>query len=288
MDVNAVSQWRATVRHSYAFRDAALYALAIGAVRDPLDRRQLRTVYEADPVIVPTIIAILASPGFWAKDRPELGIDYQRLVHGEQRLQLMRPLSPQATVVGHSTVVSIDDKGAGKGAVVTVEKLIEDETGAPIGTARQILFCRGDGGSGQWKAAAGATLPALEPAPSRAPDHLIAKHVPADAALLYRLCGDLNPLHIDPEVAARAGFERPILHGLATYGMAAVAVMQALGIDDPSRLRGFDARFSAPVLPGDTLEFKIWATPEGAQFECICPAREVRVLSHGMARLAKE
>jgi acyl dehydratase len=102
------------------------------------------------------------------------------------------------------------------------------------------------------------------------------------------LCGDLNPLHIDPEVAARAGFERPILHGLATYGMAAVAVMQALGIDDPSRLRGFDARFSAPVLPGDTLEFKIWATPEGAQFECICPAREVRVLSHGMARLAQE
>ncbi|MEX5444842.1 MaoC family dehydratase N-terminal domain-containing protein, partial [Acinetobacter schindleri] len=130
----------------YTARDSALYALAVGAVSDPLDAGQLRLVDEADQVALPSMAAVLASPGFWARDEAALAIDYTRLVHGEQRIALTRALPAQGRIVGHSRVVRVVDKGAGKGALVTVCKTLESEDGQAYGRAWQLFFCRGDGG----------------------------------------------------------------------------------------------------------------------------------------------
>ncbi|NUZ06131.1 MaoC family dehydratase N-terminal domain-containing protein [Schlegelella sp. ID0723] len=272
------------VRHAYTAKDTILYALGLGIGADPLDPVQLRFTYERNLVAMPTMAAVLASPGFWMRDRPELGIDYTKLVHGEQRVTLHRPLAPEGTLIGRSRVVGIADKGAGKGALMHVEKTLSDEaSGALVATSEQVLFLRGDGGFAN-VGGGDAPAPALPATPERAPDVELDLPTRPDAALLYRLSGDVNPLHVDPAFAARAGFARPILHGLATYGIAGWGLVRAFCDGDPARLTSIAARLSAPVYPGETLRLEAWREGGEVAFRCRVVERDVVVLSHGRAR----
>lgn len=286
-DFEKTRAWRSTdVRHSYSAKDTILYALGVGVGADPLDAHQLRFTYEKDLVALPTMAAVLASPGSWMRDQKELGIDFLKLVHGEQAVTLHAPLPTAATLIGRSRVVRLVDKGEGKGAVMHVEKELTDEaSGERIATTEQLLFLRGNGGFS--RNGGGDEAPPAPPAmPDRAPDLVLDLPTRPDAALLYRLSGDLNPLHVDPAVASKAGFPRPILHGLATYGAACHGLVKAFCGYDPARLKSIRARLSSPVFPGETLRLEAWRVGnDEVAFRGRLVERDVIVLTNGRARL---
>ncbi|RYD59928.1 MAG: MaoC family dehydratase [Sphingomonadales bacterium] len=263
-------------RHSLTAKDSILYALGVGA-------EELRFVYEADLKALPMMAVILAYPGFFWRD-PQYGADWQRILHGEQSVTIHRTLPSEGAFVGKTRFEAVEDKGSDKGAVVLVTRTIEDADGILYATDRRTAFLRGDGGCGS----AGAAIPRPQPVPAdRAPDAVVTLPTALNQAQLYRLSGDLNPLHIDPEVARAAGFDRPILHGLCSYGVAGRAVLQAVAGNDPARLTRLDARFSAPVYPGETMETRIWREGDTkARFEARVVERDLRVLTHGYAELA--
>ncbi len=287
IDYEKTKAWRsADVRHAYTTRDTILYALGLGAGQNPTDAAELRLTYERELVALPTMAAVLASPGFWMRDRQELGIDFVKLVHGEQAVTLHRPLPAAGTLIGRSRVTRIVDKGEGKGALVSVEKVLTDEAdGAPVATTEQTLFLRGDGG---FSRNGGGDEPAAPPpaTPERAPEVVLDLTTRPESALIYRLSGDINPLHVDPGFAAKAGFPRPILHGLATYGVACRAIVKAFCDNDPKRLKRFSARLTSPVFPGETLRVEAWRSDEGeAAFRCRVVERDLVVLANGQALL---
>lgn len=290
IDFDKTKAWRSgPVRHTYTIRDTMLYALGLGLGSDPMDPQQLRYVYDKDLVVLPTMAAVLASPGAWMRERTELGIDFLKLVHGEQGVTIHQPLPTAGTVIGESRVTRIVDKGEGKGAVMHVEKTLTDaDSGALLATAEQVLFLRGDGGfSGG--SGGDAPAPALPAVPETAPDAVLEVPTRPEAALIYRLSGDTNPLHADPAVAAKAGFPKPILHGLATWGNAARALVQLFAGHEPSRLHGLRARLTSPVYPGETLVTEIWRVPGQPgkiQLRARVAERDKVVLSHGYAELA--
>ncbi|OZI42127.1 3-alpha,7-alpha,12-alpha-trihydroxy-5-beta-cholest-24-enoyl-CoA hydratase [Bordetella genomosp. 5] len=282
LSYDTLKHWRFDdIRHTYGERDTMLYALGIGLGADPLAARELRYVYEKDLATYPTMGVVIAYPGFWMRD-PRTGIDWVKLVHGEQRLTVHRPLPAAGTVIGKMRNTHVIDKGADKGALVINERTLYDEAGALLATITQTTFCRGDGGFG-----AGDAPPApLVAAPDGTPERSLTLPISPRAALLYRLSADYNPLHADPEVARRAGFERPILHGLCTYGMAARAVVDTWCDGDGDALVQLDTRFSAPCFPGETLTFDMWRTDaDEIRFTARAPRRGVTVLSHGSARI---
>jgi acyl dehydratase len=288
IDFDNTKAWRSgPVRHTYTARDTMLYALGLGLGSDPMDAQQLRYVYEKDLVVLPTMAAVLASPGSWMRERTELGIDFLKLVHGEQGVTTHQPLPTAGTVVGESRVTRIVDKGEGKGAVMHVEKTLTDaDSGALLATAEQVLFLRGDGGfSGG--TGGDAPAPALPAVPETVPYAVLELPTRPEAALVYRLSGDTNPLHADPAVAAKAGFPKPILHGLATWGNAARALVQLFADHDPSRLRSIRARLTSPVYPGETLVVEGWRLGEGeVAFRVRVKERDVVVLNNGRAQTA--
>lgn len=284
IDYEKTRAWQSDeVRHTYTVRDTILYALGVGAGADPLDAKQRRLIHEKDLAALPTMAAVLASPGPWMQTRTELGINYTKLVHGEQGVVLHAPLPAAGTLVGRSRVVRIVDKGEGKGAVMHVEKqLSEADSGQLIATAEQVLFLRGDGGFSK-HGGGDEAAPAPRATPDAAPTLTLDLPTRADQAALYRLSGDYNALHIDPEVAARAGFPRPILHGLATYGMACRGIVEAFCDFEPARLKSIRARLSSPVFPGETVRLECWRTDAGAAFRGRVAERDVVVLTHGEA-----
>ncbi|MCL1960723.1 MAG: MaoC family dehydratase N-terminal domain-containing protein [Desulfovibrionaceae bacterium] len=284
----------APVRQHYGERDTMLYALSLGLGCDPLRADALPFVYEGAPGglrALPTQAVVLGFPGFWAKE-PDTGIDWVKLLHGEQRMRIHRPLPASADIVGHNRVERLTDKGEGKGAIMVTQRRVETAAGELLATLQQVTFLRGDGGYSQQDGGqpSDEPLPALAPTPhDRAPDFIDTQLIRPEAALLYRLLGDTNPLHADPAVARAAGFERPILHGLASYGVAACAVIRQCAGNDPARLAAFDIRFAAPVFPGETLETQIWRVsgqPNCFQLRARVIERDKLVLSHGFAELA--
>lgn len=266
------------VRHAYTEKDAILYALSLGLGEDPTDPTQLQYVYERNLRAFPTLAVVLGYPGFWLRE-PGTGVDWTHAVHGEQRLRILQDFSAAATVVARHRVSHVVDKGPGRGALVVTERRLHDgATDTLLAVCSQTSFCRADGGFG----AGDASPPPLSATPDRPADRCATLTATTQAALLYRLNGDVNPLHADPEVAHRAGYPRPILHGLCTYGMAARALLQIYG--HVRRLARFDARFSAPVYPGETLRVECWDEPGGAvRFRAIVAERAQTVLSHGFA-----
>lgn len=271
---------------AYGPKDTMRYALALGAGRDPLDERALRYVYERDLVALPMMAVTLGYPGSWMS-HPDSGIDYRKVVHGENRLTLHRPLPTAGTVVGRTRVTRIVDKGPGKGVVVTAERVLSDAaTGDPYATIEHITLCRAEGGYSAGGQPADAPADPLPRPPERAPDAVDAVPTAPDMALAYRLLADPNPLHADPAVARSAGFPRPILHGLASYGAAGLALIRRWAGDAPERLTALHARFVAPVFPGDTLAVESWSEGSRVQFRARVAARDLVVIDCGVAEIA--
>lgn len=269
------------VRQTYAARDTILYALGVGvAQQDPLAPSELGFVYEEGLAALPTMAVVLAYPGFWQRD-PKLGLDWRRILHGEQAITLHRPLPAAGRVRAEVRIDDVIDKGADKGAVLYWSReIFDDETGHRLATVRQTSFLRGDGGFGGRRDGG----PSPHAAPAREPDLHLTLPTRSDQALIYRLSGDYNPLHADPLVASAAGFERPILHGLCTYGIAGRALLRLLCEGRPERLRRLDARFSQPVFPGETIRVEAWREGQGrAAFRALAVERGVVVLSNGYA-----
>lgn len=270
------------LEHSYTERDTMLYALGVGCGHDPLDPADLRHVYEDGLRALPTMAVVLGYPGFWLKD-PATGVDWRKVLHGEQGLILHRPLPAAATVIGRSRVTEIVDKGEGKGALLFSERDVVDKaSGVLLCTVTSTTFMRGEGGFG------GPTgpAPAPHPMPNGDPELVVDLPTLPQAALIYRLSGDFNPLHADPAVARAVGFDRPILHGLATYGVAGRAILTACCDGDPARLKRLDVRFSAPVYPGETIRTEIWTDGATVSFRCRAVERDTVILNNGLAVLA--
>ena len=263
--------WKAT--------DAILYALGLGMASDPLDRNELPFVHEVDQKVMPTLAAVLTRG--LGVTVAQLGFDYRYSVHGEQAIVWHRPIPPEGEITGEGHVVAIYDKGD-KGAVCVTETALRDNaTGELLATVRVTSFARADGHCG----APGEGAPAPHKVPDRAPDLSLTYPTRPDLALVYRLSGDMNPLHIDPDAAKRAGFDRPILHGLCTYGIGCRAVVEAFTGWSPEQLASLAARFSAPVFPGDTLVVDLWRDGDIISFEAHVPERGVTVLKNGRAEL---
>lgn len=268
------------IRQRYTQRDTMLYALGLGLGQDPMDESQLRFVYEDGLRALPTYPVVLGYPGFWMKD-PGTGIDWVRLVHGEQGIVLHKLPPPEGEVIGRTRVTAIVDKGEGKGMLVYTERQVTDAaTGELLASLPSTTFCRGNGGFGGPK----GPVPPVHELPTRQPDVSIELRTLPQAALIYRLSGDYNPLHADPKVAKAAKFERPILHGLCTLGVAGHALLKAADYA-PERLASIHARFTAPVYPGETLTTDIWR--DGAQwsFRTRVVERDVVVLGNGRAEI---
>ena len=267
------------VEQSYGPKDCMLYALGVGLGLDPTDEQELAFVYEKNLKALPTMAVVIGHPGFWAKEL-DTGIDWVKLVAGEQSLELHRPLAPSGTVRSRTRVVEIVDKGVGKGAIVYSQRTIEDKaSGERIATLVQSTFCRGDGGFG----GPPREQPPVHPIPERAPDLVCDLPTRPEMALIYRLSADPNPLHADPAVAKAAGFPRPILHGLATFGVAAHAILKTLCGYDPARLTAIAGRFSAPVFPGETIRTELWRDGEVVSFRARVFERDVVALNSGRA-----
>ncbi|MBP7701154.1 MAG: MaoC family dehydratase N-terminal domain-containing protein [Phenylobacterium sp.] len=274
---------------SYGDKDVMLYALGVGMARDQMNETELAFVYEKNLKVIPTAATVLASgmrgavgpaPEMPAGHRPSQ-INFLMVVHGEQKVELHKPLSASGTYTAQGRTVGAYDKGAGKGAVIINETVWTDEAGEKVATLTGSTFARGDGGFG------GPSEGAPEPhvVPTRAPDISVDFDTRDDQALLYRLNGDRNPLHSDPEVAKKAGFDKPILHGLCTYGITCRAILQEVVNFDPDQIYSHQARFSAPVIPGDTITVDIWKDGKNISFEARVKARNATVIKNGLTVL---
>lgn len=293
LDYQRLKSWPfGVIEHTYTERDTILYALGVGLGMDPLDERQLRFVYEQDLQALPTLAVVLGFPGFWAR-HPDSTIDWVRLVLGAHSLRIHRPLQPQGSVIAHNAVTRVVDKGAGKGAlVVTERRLLDKGSGELLATLEQLSFCRGDGGYSVPSPAHPGGQPSDPPPPAppvlpdSVPDFTCDLATRPETALIYRLSADLNPLHADPQVAAAAGFPRPILHGLASYGVACHAILASCCDYQPQCLTALSARFSAPVYPGEIIRTEIWRRGDHALFRARVLERDVFVLGNGHAEFA--
>lgn len=266
-------------RQKISRRDAAFYALSVGLGQDPLDTRQIAFV---DPTralpVLPFMAVVLAPNGSWIAD-PKLGVDYGRVVHGEQSMRFEGPLPMEGEVISKLRVSNVVDKGEGKGALLYTEKdLLDAATGQRIAVLNSTLFLRGNGGFG----GPAGPVPTVHQLPESAPDFVVELPTRPEQALYYRLNGDYNPLHADPAIAAKAGYPQPILHGLCTLGMCGHALLRTLCEYDPSRLKALSLRFSAPVLPGDTVLVEIW---RDGSFRARVPTRDAVVINNGKVEI---
>lgn len=245
---------------AYDEKDVMLYALGVGFMRDPLNEQELPFAYEGGMLkVVPTFASVIArgeAPAARQRMPQKSQVNFAMVVDGERRITFHKPLPPRCAVLADERMLDILDKGAGKGAVLIQERVVrEAASGDALFTIISSIFARGDGGFGG-KPHGG---PALHEIPERAPDLVTECDTRPDQAFVYALSGDRNPLHRDPAFARAVGFERPILHGLCSYGTACRAVLSTLAAYQPERIKQFDVRFSKPVFPGETLVVEMWA-----------------------------
>ena len=267
-------------RFTYTDLHTMLYAVGIGMSRDPYDPNELAYTYEKSTLkTVPTLASVLTRVPL-LKD---CGYDYTKVVHGEQRLTLFRPLEPEGELIADSRVTEAYDKGPGKGAVIYSETAVRSaKDDRPVFTNVSTTFARGDGGFG----GPNGSGPEPHKIPDRKPDLTVPLETRKDQALLYRLSGDRNPLHADPDLAKRVGFPVPILHGLCTYGTTCRAILQSVCSYDHTQIRSFDVRFSSPVYPGETIVTDIWVDGKIVSFRAKLRERDVTVINNGKCTLA--
>jgi len=270
----------ADIQVSYGERECIIYALGIGIGMDPLDAGELKFVYErAGLQAFPTMAVVLGWPGRMTD--PAFGIDERLVVAGDLKVTLHRPLPAQAKLVSRPRVKEIIDKGPGNAAIIQNTRELLGEDGKPVATVDSSTFARKHGGFGGRM----SDTPVPHTVPQTAPELICDLATPPNLALLYRLNGDENPLHADPQRAKAAGFDRPILHGAASFGVAARAILRTYADDQPERLQTIEARFSRPVFPGDTIRTEMWRQGERVSFQCRVVSRNDVVLSNGLATL---
>lgn len=271
----------APLEHTITPKDCMLYSLGIGLGSDPVDPQQLQFVYEENLKAFPSQSVVIAHPGPWIAD-PELEVNWLKLLHGEQTIEQHEPLQPGKTYIGNYQVLGVVDKGEGKGAIVYQEKTLTDkETGVVTSTITTSLFCRGDGGCGS----SGYEPPPQVAMPEREADKSVTIATAENSALIYRLSGDYNPIHADPVKAKKAGFEKPILHGLCSFGIATRAIVEACCDYNPEKLEFVGLRFSAPVYPGETIKVDLWEQGDHINFAATVVERGVKVLNQGLAKV---
>lgn len=265
----------------FRVEDTILYALSIGFGADPTDLQQLRYVYEENIEALPCMSLVLGYPGFWLKD-PQYQMDWPKMLHAEEAFEIHAPLPVAATVTAKTVLTQIIDRGKEKGAYLYSTKEVRTkENSQLLATVHSATVARGDGGFD------GPTGPVQKPVeiPSRAPDLVCDLPSLPQQALFYRLCGDMNPLHADPAIARKGGFERPILHGRCTMGIAQHAIIKSCCDYQASRLRAMRVRFTAPFLPGETLRTSIWQDGSQVFFTATSLERGVTVLNNGRAEI---
>jgi acyl dehydratase len=258
-------------------KDALLYAVGIGAGAEELAFTTENSI-GIDQQVFPTFPVVI--PGGGGAMRNIGTFNPAMLVHGEQRVTLHKPIPPDGSATLTSQIVGIYDKG--KAAVVATETNAVDGSGAPLYTTYMSAFIRGEGG---WGGDRGPGGPRNVP-PERAPDHAVTYRTSPDQAFVYRLSGDRNPLHVDPKFAAMGGFDRPILHGLCTYGFTGRALLHTLAGSDPARFHHIEGRFSSPVLPGDALTVSMWRTGHGEAVFQTAQQDGTVVIDQGLVRFS--
>ena len=274
---------------TYDEKDVMLYALGVGMAQDPLDQAELAFVYEKKLKVIPTAATVLGfefDPAVMKGDEQAQGrsvssLNFMMMVHGEQKVELHKPLPARGSFTSEQRTVGAYDKGPEKGAIVVSETVWRDSAGDKVVTQTATVFARGDGGFG------GPSTGAPEPhvVPQRSPDLTLDFATRPDQALLYRLNGDRNPLHIDPAFASKGGFPKPILHGLCTYGVTCRAVLQGMAGYDADRMLSHQVRFSAPVFPGDTITVDLWRDGANISFEAHVRDRGATVIKNGLSVL---
>ncbi len=284
IDYEKLMAWKfAEAEQTYTRRDTMLYALGLGFGADPCDENQLQYVYDKNLKALPTMAVVLGAPIGWLRD-PRVGLTYSKIVHGGEWLTVHKALPAEGTVIGQERIDRISDKGEGKGAVLYVErKLYNKASGDHLATTMQAAFARADGGFGGPPTQAVALHQVPEGAPEIVCDILTLPR----QALIYRLSGDYNPLHGEPAAAKAAGFPRPILHGLCTYGIAGHAVIKTYCDYDSDRLSSLQARFSSPVYPGETIRVEMWEKSGVVSLRAKVVERDLVVLSNGRAEITK-
>jgi acyl dehydratase len=265
-------------KYSYGDREVMLYAYGIGLGADPMDEKELAFVNEGTLTpralkVVPTFASVAA----WGAGPGDMKINRLMVVDGERDITFHKPLPTAANLIADSTVLDCFDKGKDKGAVIRHQTVLKDTNGEKLATLVASRFARGDGGFG----GPSEGQPDPHKVPSRAPDRIVDISTRPDQALVYRLCGDRNPLHSDPEFAKKAGFPKPILHGMCTYGITCRGVLQTYADYDPSAFRQHVARFSAPVYPGETVTLDMWKDGDVISFEARVKARSAVVIKSG-------
>lgn len=267
--------------YSYGDREVMLYACGIGMGADPLDEKELAFVNEAAATARPLkVVPTFASVAAWGADPGQLVLT--RSVDGERDIIFHKPLASAAHGTADSTMLAVYDKGKDKGAVIRYQTVLKSCDCEPLATVVTSLFARGDGGFGGPSGGA----PELHQVPSRPPDRVIDISTRPDQALIYRLCGDRNPLHSDPEFAQDAGFPKPILHGMCTYGITCRGVLQTYADYDPAAFKRHSARFSSPVYPGEMVTLALWKDGNVISFEATVKARSALVVRNGMTMLS--
>ena len=264
----------------YDDRDTMLYALSLGAGASPYETSDLNFVYEQNLLALPTMSASLAHPGAWMA-APKFDVSMVKLLHAEQRTTFFKAIPPSGTIRAEYEVSAIVDKGEAKGSLMYFDKNLYDNNNELLCTVKSCYLLRADGGCGNF----GTQPEALTNTPTSPAEYINEVKIDERAALFYRLNGDRNPLHIDPEVSKKAGFSKPIIHGLCVYGICGLALTRQLLDSDPSKMASLGLRFSAPAYPGETLIIEAWRVEAGIAFRATAKERQLVVINNGFLGL---
>ena len=264
---------------SYTDKDSILYGLGVGLGNDPMDIDELKYVYENGQIALPSMATNFQ---YHSSLLMSAKLNFVMVVHGEQKLSIVNPIPVSGDFLADMKVLNCFDKGASKGAIIDVETTVKLKSdGTEICKLISTTFARGDGGFD------GPESPPQEIfEPEGSPDIVDEIATKPDQALIFRLSGDYNPLHSDPNFAKAAGFPKPILHGLCTYGVACRSIVKTACDNDVKKLKSFNCRFSSPVFPGETIVTEMWKNGNDINFQSKVKERDKIILKNGLSEIA--